>query len=188
MSGTPWHLGMLCSFDVESTGVNVESDRIVTACLAWIDGMGAGAPVVQDWLIDPGIDIPEAAAKVHGITTEVAQAEGMSPAPVIAEITEELIRAADGQVPLIAFNASYDFTILDRECRRHGLGPIGPVLDEAKALIVDPFVLDKALDPYRKGKRNLTAVAAHYGVKQDQAHSSTKGYRPPEDAEGVSGE
>jgi DNA polymerase-3 subunit epsilon len=164
---------MLCSFDVESTGVNVESDRIVTACVAWIDGLGAGAPVIREWLVDPGIDIPEEAAKIHGITTGIAQAEGMSPAPVIAEICEELIRAADDQVPIVAFNACYDLTLLDRECRRNGLGPIGPVLDEAKALVIDPFVIDKQIDRFRKGSRTLTAVAAHYGVKQDTAHSAS---------------
>ncbi len=169
----PWHLGMLAAFDIESTGVNVESDRIVTACIAHIDGIGSGSPVVREWLVDPGIEIPEAAARVHGITTEMARAEGTSPAWAVADICEELIRAADDLVPVVAFNACYDLTLLDRECRRHGLGPIGPVLDEAKALVVDPFVMDKALDPYRKGRRNLTAVAAHYGVRQDTAHSAS---------------
>lgn len=168
-----WHLGMLAAFDTESTGVNTESDRVVTACIAYIDGIGTGAPVVRDWLVDPGIEIPEAAARVHGITTEIARAEGMSPAPVIAEICEELIRAADELVPIVAFNACYDLTLIDRECRRNGIGALGPALDEAKALVVDPFVIDKALDPYRKGKRNLTAVAAHYGVRQDAAHSAS---------------
>lgn len=168
-----WHLGTLLAFDTETTGTDPESDRLVTACLAWVDGLGAGAPVVRDWLVDPGIEIPEKAAEIHGITTEIAQAEGMSPAPVIAEICEELIRAADDQVPIVAFNACYDLTLLDRECRRNGTGPIGPVLDEAKALVVDPFVIDKQIDRFRKGKRNLTAVAAHYGVKQDTAHSAS---------------
>lgn len=167
-----WHLGMLCAFDTETTGTDTESDRIVTACIAHIDGIGSGTPVVREWLVDPGIEIPEKAASIHGITTEMARAEGTSPAWAVAEICEELIRAADDLVPIVAFNACYDLTLLDRECRRNGVGPLGPVLDEAKALVVDPFVMDKALDPYRKGKRTLTAVAAHYGVKQDTAHSA----------------
>ena len=79
--------------------------------------------MVRNWLVDPGIEIPGKAAEIHGITTEIAQAEGMSPAPVIAEICEELIRAADGQVPIVAFNACFDLTLLDRECRRNGTGP-----------------------------------------------------------------
>jgi DNA polymerase-3 subunit epsilon len=79
---------MLAAFDTESTGVNTESDRIVTACIAHIDGTGSGAPVVREWLVDPGIEIPEGAVKVHGITTERARAEGMSPAPAVAEIAD----------------------------------------------------------------------------------------------------
>ena len=61
-------------FDLETTGVDVEMARIVTACIAVLDADGA---VVQrwDWLADPGVEIPEAASAVHGITTERARAE-----------------------------------------------------------------------------------------------------------------
>lgn len=170
-----WHLGMLASFDTESTGVDTESDRIVSACIAHVDGTGSGAPVVREWLVDPGIEIPESAVKVHGITTEQARAEGMSPAPAVAEIADELLRAAGAfsPVPLVVYNACYDLTLLDREARRHGLEPFGAALDDARALIVDPLVIDKALDPYRKGKRRLADVAAHYGVKAGEAHSAS---------------
>jgi DNA polymerase III subunit epsilon len=75
-------------------------------------------------------------------------------------------------VPVIAFNAAYDFTVLDRESRRqqvdrldNRLAQVGPV--------VDPHVMDKAVDKYRKGKRTLTACCEHYGVRLDGAHDAT---------------
>ena len=68
-----WHEGTLYGFDVESTGVDVFTDRIVTATVVKIEG-GQLADQ-RSWLVDPGISIPEAATKVHGITTERARAE-----------------------------------------------------------------------------------------------------------------
>jgi DNA polymerase-3 subunit epsilon len=164
---------MIASFDTESTGVSTEDDRIVSACIAHVDGTGTGAPVVREWLVDPGIEIPAEAVKVHGITTERARAEGRSPAPAVAEIAEELLRAAGSLVPVVVYNAAYDLTLLDREARRHGLEPFGAALDDARALIIDPLIIDKALDPFRKGKRRLADVAAHYGVKAGEAHSAS---------------
>jgi enoyl-CoA hydratase/carnithine racemase len=39
-------------------------------------------------------------------------------------------------------------------------------------LVVDPYVLDKQVDRFRKGKRTLGAVCAHYNVPLDEAHAS----------------
>jgi DNA polymerase-3 subunit epsilon len=137
-----------------------------------MDGTGASGPQVLDWLADPGVEIPDEAARIHGITTEKARAEGRPLDEVVAEVAWELMATAGERVPVVAFNAMFDFTLLDRETRRHGLDPFGPAMDAAALVVIDPFVMDKAVDAYRKGPRNLTAVAAHYGVKQDTAHSA----------------
>ena len=39
--------------------------------------------------------------------------------------------------------------------------------------VYDPLVIDRAKDRYRKGKRNLTAMCDHYGVRIDNAHEAT---------------
>ena len=54
----PWHLGIMAAFDVESTGPDPESARIVTACIVHVDGSGQIPPQPQTWVIDPGIPIP----------------------------------------------------------------------------------------------------------------------------------
>ena len=66
----PW-----MGFDTETTGVRALKDRLVTAALVLrIDGAsyrsGVSAPdQVATWLTDPGVEIPEQATAVHGITT-----------------------------------------------------------------------------------------------------------------------
>lgn len=83
-----WHQGRLVAFDVESTGVNPEHDRIVTAAVSVV---GAGQPSVhRAWLLDPGVEIPAEATAVHGITTERARAEGRPAAEAIEEMTAML--------------------------------------------------------------------------------------------------
>jgi DNA polymerase III subunit epsilon len=160
-----WHTGPLAGFDLETTGPDPEEARIVTAALP------VRAPGVDDvdltWLADPGIDIPERAAAIHGITTERARADGRPAAEVVAEVIKTL-RKVIPTCPVVIFNAAYDLTVLDREARRHGLPP----LDLADAVIIDPHVLDKAVDRYRKGSRKLDACCEHYQVKLDSAHDA----------------
>lgn len=157
----------LAVFDTETTGIAPETTRIVQAHVSVLDATGA---VVEgrDWLIDCGIDIPEQATRVHGITTERMRAEGTPAAESIAEIVEYLGAIFASGTPVVAYNASYDFTILDREAKRYGLSS----LDRPRP-IVDPLVLDRQLDKYRKGVRNLVANAELYGVVLDNAHDAS---------------
>lgn len=160
-----WHekLGV---FDLETTGIDVETSRIVSAHVGLIDG--EGDPVeTRSWLADPGIEIPEGASAVHGITTERAQSEGRPAAEVIAEIIIELKLLAARGIPITIFNAPYDLTILNREAVRYGIDPL-----PTPPAIVDPLVLDKAMDRWRKGKRTLEAAALVYGVILDDAHDA----------------
>jgi len=167
----PWHHGMMLAFDTETTGPDPETACIVTACVVHVDGSGAMPPQPQAWLIDPGCEIPAEASAIHGITTGHAREHGEQPGPALDEISGAILRSARAGIPVIAFNAPYDLTVLDRETRRHGLEPFGEAFPLATA-VIDPFVLDKHLDPYRKGKRTLTAMCERYGVKLDEAHDA----------------
>jgi len=153
-------------FDLETTGVDVDTSRIVSACIAVLD---EGGEVVSrwNWLADPGIDIPEGASAVHGITTERAQDEGRPATLVIAEIVQTLRVLFDSGIPVTVYNAPYDLSLLDRECRRHGLEPLATL-----SPVIDPLVIDKAVDRYRKGKRTLEVTATVYEVPLDDAHDA----------------
>jgi DNA polymerase-3 subunit epsilon len=172
MSGAiNWHHRRLAAFDVETTGIDSESDRIVTAAVSLV---GDGKPsVFHAWLLNPGIPIPAGAAAVHGITTERARAEGRPPLDAIEEIVALLAEQLLQGIPVVAFNARFDLTCLDREARRHGITPLLDRVGGANGLlVVDPYVLDKQVDRFRKGKRTLGAVCAHYNVPLDEAHDS----------------
>ncbi|WP_067202681.1 3'-5' exonuclease [Microbacterium sp. XT11] len=154
-------------FDLETTGIDVTRDRIVTAHVGVLDATGREI-AAKDWLCDPGIEIPEAAAAVHGITTERARALGRPSADVVREVTAALRSLLSQGVPVVAYNASYDFSLLAHEGRRHG---IPPLVDPFP--VIDPFVIDKAFDRYRPGKRTLSVVAEHYAVHLDGAHDAS---------------
>jgi len=164
-----WHLGRMAGFDTESTGVDVEQDRIVTACIVEVGGNTP--PIAANWLINPGIDIPEAATAVHGITAEKAKTEGHDAAEGIAQLVAGLTQVVLAGTPLVIMNAPYDLTLLDREARRHGVKTLTDTVG-GDLRVVDPRVLDKRVDPYRRGKRTLTDLCAHYQVALDGAHSA----------------
>ncbi|MGQ5576709.1 exonuclease domain-containing protein [Streptomyces sp. ECR3.8] len=165
----PWYLGRLCGFDLETTGVSPERDRIVTACVVQC---GANQPVQSaTWLADPGVDIPEGAAAVHGITTERARTEGRPAGEAVEQIVTALTAVVLSGIPVVAMNAAFDLTMLDREARRHGVQPLTDIVGD-DLRVVDPFVLDKHVDPYRRGKRTLTDLCRHWQVPLDGAHDA----------------
>lgn len=163
-----WHAGPFLAFDTETTGTDCDVDRIVTATTVLLQP--GVEPQVTSWLVNPGIPIPAEASQVHGITDDHALTYGRPPAECLAEIARAFESAVLRGVPVLAYNAAFDLTIFDRELRRHlgvGIAPLGPLL------VLDPFVIDKAVDRYRKGKRTLTAACEHYGVTHGGAHDAT---------------
>lgn len=157
-------------FDTETTGVDPQQARIVTAHVGVIDREGAVLEGGRSWLVNPGVDIPDAATEVHGITTAHAATEGAAPATAVQQIVGALLALVREGCPIVIYNAPYDLTLLDREARRHL--DIGLPDDLLAAHIIDPLVLDKAADTYRKGSRKLADTAAHYRVNADDAHNA----------------
>ncbi|GHA04539.1 3'-5' exonuclease [Streptomyces echinoruber] len=168
---TCWYEGPLAAFDTETTGVDVESDRIVSAAVVVQEAPGI-RPRVHRWLVHPGVPVPAAATAVHGLTEEHLRRNGRWPAPVMHEIAEELAEHAARGRPLVVMNAPFDLTLLDRELRRHRASPLDRWLRAASLRVLDPLVLDKHLDRYRKGRRTLADLCAHYGVPLEDAHDA----------------
>lgn len=154
-------------FDLETTGVDVTEDRIVTAYVGLLDASGEVIHS-ESWLADPGVEIPEAASAIHGITTAQARAKGRPAAEVVAEIVHALRTVLAGGIPVVAYNAAFDLSMLKNEAQRHG---VEPIVDPHP--VIDPLVIDKTVDRYRKGKRTLDLVAAHYAVALESAHEAS---------------
>ncbi|MFD0313774.1 3'-5' exonuclease [Streptomyces flavalbus] len=168
---TCWFEGPLAAFDTETTGVDVEGDRIVSAAVVVQDATG-GRPRVRRWLVNPGVPVPAEATAVHGLTEDHLQRNGRWPAPVMYEIAAQLAEHASAGRPLVVMNAPFDLTLLDRELRRHRASSLGRWFESTPLLVLDPRVLDKHFDRYRKGRRTLTDLCAHYGVELDEAHDA----------------
>lgn len=150
----------MLSFDLETTSVNPKEARIVTSAIVRIDGSNVDA---KEMLANPGVPIPEEAARIHGITTEKAQAEGRPHEDVLRETVDAIRQGWRDGYTLIVFNAAYDLSVL--RALTGDFTVDGPVYD--------PFVIDRVKDRYRKGKRTLTDVSAHYGVELGNAHEAT---------------
>ncbi|MFF3494048.1 3'-5' exonuclease [Streptomyces sp. NPDC002795] len=168
---TCWYEGPLAAFDTETTGVDVENDRIVSAAIVVQDAAGT-RPRVSRWLVNPGVPVPPGATEVHGLTDEHLQRTGRWPAPVMEEVGRALAEQAAAGRPLVVMNAPFDLTLLDRELKRHRASSLAHYLATASLCVVDPRVLDKHLDRYRKGRRTLTDLCEHYEVELADAHDA----------------
>ncbi|MER5490823.1 exonuclease domain-containing protein [Streptomyces sp. NPDC002454] len=166
-----WYEGPLTAFGIETTGPDVESDRIVSAAVVCQDAPG-GRPRVTRWLVNPGVPIPARATAVHGLTDEQVALTGRWPSPVVEEIARALGEQGAAGRPVVVMNAPFDLTLLDREVRRHRATPLGQYLETAPLRVLDPWVLDRHFDRYRKGDRTLTDLCAHYDVEPVPAHEA----------------
>ncbi|MDO5747574.1 MAG: exonuclease domain-containing protein [Actinomycetaceae bacterium] len=167
-----WTDSQWLGFDTETTGVDVSLDHILTASLIEYDPATAQADP-KNWIIDPGVEVPEKSISVHGLTTEYIRTHGAAPAEALEQIAQAIaLQAKDGSV-LVAFNASYDIVILNENLKRWNLRPLEDRINFDQWTIIDPLICDRALCQYRKGKRTLDLVADYYHVeKPDQLHNA----------------
>ncbi|MBI4700386.1 MAG: 3'-5' exonuclease [Deltaproteobacteria bacterium] len=162
----PWASHAIAFIDVETTGTDPASDRIVE--LAVVIGQGAEVRERASWLVNPGVPIPEQATKVHGYTD--ADVAGR---PAFAEIVIEVADRLRGAIPA-AYNAPFDRGFLVAELERAGieLDPLPPAL-RPEVEWLDPLVFARELHDQRQGGRSLGEVSRRLGIKLEQAHQAT---------------
>lgn len=88
-----WHRAPMMAFDLETTGTSPATDRIVTAAVLHIHP-AEGRVERHEWLLNPGVAIPEEATAVHGVTTEQALAHGCAPAGALLAIAAHVGHAS----------------------------------------------------------------------------------------------
>jgi DNA polymerase-3 subunit epsilon len=151
----------MAGLDLETTDSDPESARIVTACVGAHTADGWRA---ENWLLQQEQPIPADATAIHGITTEHADTHGQEPVEALTQIRDSLYHHWSQGRPVVAYNAPYDLTVLDRSLQRAGLGRL-----EIRGPVIDPKVIDQAVDKFRKGSRRLADVCRHYGVTLSSA-------------------
>lgn len=156
----------LGTLDFETTGVNPAECRPVSVAfnlVRWSGEVSERQRLVE--VINCGVEVPEGAAAIHGLTTEKVRELGKAPADVIPAILHQLAVCRDYNVPLVIYNAPFDWTLIHHEADRLGYQVPG-------CWIIDPLVLDRHLDKWRKGKRTLAAVCAARNVPMGDAHNA----------------
>jgi len=164
-----WSYEKLVGFDLETTGLDIKS--AIPVSYAFCTFKGRSLEQEEEHIIDPGIEIPKEASKIHGITTEVASQSDLKLKVAIGHIYHTIIRLAEDQVPLVGMNLTYDLTIVELLSRKL----LGKSLSEAKwnGPAIDVLVIDRFKDKNRAGSRNLVALCHHYSVLNRRPHQAS---------------
>ncbi|HIA02783.1 MAG TPA: 3'-5' exonuclease [Myxococcales bacterium] len=149
-----WFDAELAVVDVETTGLDASSERIIEI---GIIHMKAGE-ILDSWgqLIDPKRPIPEEVTKLTGISQ--SDVEGK---PFFDQIAAEVRSRMEGRV-CVAYNLSFDRGFITAELERVGTTwPEGPALD--------PLVFAREIQR-SAGSKRLTSVAERLGIELLEAH------------------
>ena len=146
----------LCFFDLETTGINVSSDRIVEISVLKI--YPNGNKESRTWLVNPGIKIPQEAINVHGISNEMVVNE-----PNFSEIAHE-VKSMINNCDLAGYNSDkFDIPLLAEEFLR---ADIDFDIDNIQTIDVQNIF-------HKMEQRTLAAAYKYYcGKILDNAHSS----------------
>jgi DNA polymerase-3 subunit epsilon len=163
-----WPDERMLAFDLETTSTDPFTAAPVSFAMVAVEGGKVGKGRVG--LVKPGIPIPPGASDVHGITDEMVAARGGDLDKTINGIYDHLIDVQNMGIPVVGSNLRYDLTVVDthlRRIHRHGLRELG-----WEGHCLDALVLDRYVDKYRTGKRNLAALCHHYRINFDTAHNA----------------
>jgi DNA polymerase-3 subunit epsilon len=101
----------LAFIDLETTGVNLGTDRILEIAIVKI--LTDGTRSVKRKLINPGIPIPKASSDIHGITDDMVK-----DAPLFKQVAQELKQMLDG-CDFAGYNSNrFDIPLLMEEFLR----------------------------------------------------------------------
>jgi DNA polymerase III subunit epsilon len=141
------------AFDLETTGLNSESDRVIEIGAVRFDAQGREVDRFER-LINPQRPVSPGARAVNGILDSA-----LAGAPVASQVLPaflEFIQAAPGS-PLIAHNAAFDAKFLGREFGRSGLSMPARLVHDTLALArrrlptLKSHRLDRLVDHFRLG-------------------------------------
>ncbi|MEM8583851.1 MAG: 3'-5' exonuclease [Bacteroidota bacterium] len=147
----------LVFFDIESTGLNVVTDRIIQIALIKLKADGS-APEELEMLINPGVPIKAEAMAVHGITPKMVARK-----PLFRQVAEQLHKFI-GDADLAGYNSNrFDVPILQEEFHRAGIS-----FDLSKRRLIDAQRIFYRMEP-----RTLRAALKYYtGQEMTNAHDA----------------
>jgi DNA polymerase-3 subunit epsilon len=146
----------LCFFDLETTGTNINQDRIIE--IAVLKMMPDGEILRKRNLVNPGIPIPPESTAVHGLSEK-----DISDKPSFKELAKDYAKFMEG-CDLSGFNIlKFDVPLLVEEFLRAGID-----FDYSKKRIIDSQRIFHLME-----KRTLAAALQFYCSKTiTNAHSA----------------
>jgi DNA polymerase-3 subunit epsilon len=162
-AGVRWAEQRFAVIDFETTGLVAETDRVIEIGVSCFEA--GRLTLIKNWLVNPGIPIPEESRAVHNITDEE-----LAHAPKFAQVAVELAEALRGHIP-VAYNAAFDRGFLQAELGRLMgvmLEPLPPAFLPDVAWM-DPLVWVRELFPEEKSRR-LADISARLGIALENAH------------------
>ena len=144
--------------DTETTGLYADGgDRLVEF---------AGLEMVNRQMTDknlhlyihPERDMPEEAARVHGLTIEVLEGKKAPPFARVGRQIADFLRGAE----LIIHNAKFDVGFLNMEFRRMGL----PTVEELGCIVTDTLLMAREMFPGQKA--SLDALCNRFSVDRSK--------------------
>lgn len=146
----------ICFFDLETTGVNITTDRIVEISILKV--FPNGKEERKTWLVNPEMPIPKEVVEIHGITDEKVANEPTF--KVLAKEIHNIIKDSD----LGGFNSNrFDIPLLAEEMLRADVD-----FDMKNRLAIDVQTIFHKME-----QRTLTAAYKFYCDKNlDGAHSA----------------
>lgn len=146
----------LVFFDLETTGVNINTDRIVEIC--YLKVYPNGNEESKTMRINPEMHIPEQSSAVHGIYDE-----DVADCPTFKEVAKVIARDIEG-CDLAGFNSNrFDVPLLAEEFLRAGVD-----IDMSRRKFIDVQVIYHKLE-----QRTLSAAYKFYCDKNlEDAHTA----------------
>jgi len=146
----------LVFFDLETTGVNINNDRIVEIC--YLKVYPNGNEEAKTMRINPEMHIPEQSSAVHGIYDE-----DVADCPTFKEVAKQIARDIEG-CDLAGFNSNrFDVPLLAEEFLRAGVD-----IDMSRRKFIDVQVIYHKLE-----QRTLSAAYKFYCDKNlEDAHTA----------------
>ena len=143
-------------FDLETTGVNIVTDKIVEISILKV--FPNGNKESKTWLVNPEMEIPQESINVHGITNEKVVSE-----PTFKELASE-VNEMISDADLACFNSNrFDIPLLAEELMR-----VGIEFDMKNRKAIDVQVIF-----HKKEQRTLSAGYQFYcGKELEGAHSA----------------
>ncbi|MEZ7994418.1 MAG: exonuclease domain-containing protein [Candidatus Poseidoniaceae archaeon] len=145
------------AFDLETTGISTNNDRIVQLALIGVDI--DEQPIHFETLVNPRMPIPYGATNVHGIHDSDVRGEGD-----FSTIADKAFKLIEGSV-IIGHNArNFDMKLINSEFLRLGRLPPKP------KVVLDTLEVVRRLKLARP--HNLGALCKRYGISLENAHTA----------------